>query len=127
MKKENILKGNLIRYEFRKTARQETNDRETVGVWDEFGRFFTIYGVKTSSGPMMFGSSADKVRSLRIYTIFGEPMQSITQVPDLQLFSFRPRPKNILGVKEQSKLAKDFRQLYGKQYKEEEKNEKNVV
>lgn len=126
MKKENLLKGNQIKYEFRKTARQETSERETVGVWDEFGRFFTIYGVKPS-GPMMFGSSAEKFRSVRLFTIFGEPLQEITQIPDLQLFAFRPRPKNILGAKDQAKLSKDFRQMYGKQYKEEEKNEKNAV
>jgi uncharacterized protein YjaZ len=95
----------------------------TTGVWDEFGRFFTIYGVRN---PKSFGAS-DKYRNVRVFTIFGEPLQSITQIPDLQLFAFRPRPQNILSGKDQAKLKTDFRVLYGKQYKEEEKNEKNAV
>ena len=75
-----MLKGEQVKYEFRKTARQDTTESKTVGVWDEFGRFFTIYGVK---GMMPSFGASDKFRNVRIYTIFGEPLQAITQIPDL--------------------------------------------
>jgi hypothetical protein len=76
MQATNMLKGDQVKYEFRKTARQETQESRTVGVWDAFGRFFTIYGVK--------GTSFEKsLRNVRVFTIFGEPLQSITQIPDL--------------------------------------------
>jgi len=117
------LAAGEVKFDFRKTARHETSESLTTGVWDEFGRFFTIYGIKN---PLSFGSS-DKLRNIRIYSIFGEPMQQITSIPDLQLFSFRPRPSNILSEKEKTVLKKDFRSLYGKQYKEEEKKEKTAV
>lgn len=43
------------------------------------------------------------------------------------MFDFRPRPQGLLSVKEQTKLRTDFRTLYGKQYKEEEKSERSAV
>lgn len=73
------MKADLVKYEFRKTARQESNESKNVGVWDEFGRFFAIYGAK-SNMPL---SSGKELRSVRIFNIFGEPLQSITQIPDL--------------------------------------------
>jgi hypothetical protein len=76
MQTKNILKGDQVRYEFRKTARQESMEAKTVGVWDELGRFLAIYGVKS-------GGTADKFKNIRIFNIFGEPLQQITQIPDL--------------------------------------------
>lgn len=76
MQTKNILKGDQVRYEFRKTARQESMEAKTVGIWDELGRFFAIYGVKS-------GGTADKFKNIRIFNIFGEPLQQITQIPDL--------------------------------------------
>lgn len=56
-------------FEFRKTARHEVPDQQTVGVWDHFGRIFVIHGEKKR------GAYIDKEkRSIRFYSMFGEPL-----------------------------------------------------
>jgi len=41
----------------------------------------------------------------------------------LNQFKFRPRPNNILSKKVLNTLKTDYRKLYGKLYKEEEKKD----
>ena len=43
------------------------------------------------------------------------------------MFSYRPRPEGILPKKEYAKLRSDYRSLYGKQYREEEKKDRQSV
>ena len=117
----NQLQSEQARFEFRKTARQEAIDQKTAGVWDEFGRFLVVHGVK-KPGPI------DKERRhIRIYSIFGKPLFQIELIPQLTQFAWRPRPKDILPKKEAKALKKDFRKKYGKIHKEEEQKERAVL
>ena len=104
-----------VSYEFKKTARHEAVDVVTRGVWDKFGRFFVVHGRK---GAGLFDK---ELRNIKIYSIFGEPLQAILKVPQMSQFEFRPRPNDILNSKQLKKLKTDYRKNYGKIYREEEK------
>jgi hypothetical protein len=69
-KKDNQLEGNKVEvFDFRKTARHEIPDKQTVGAWDSFGRIFVVYGEKPR------GAYIDKEkRSIRFYSMFGESL-----------------------------------------------------
>jgi len=87
-------------FEFRKTARHEATDAKTTCIWDHFGRSFLIYGEK-KPGPF------DKEkRSIRFFSLWGEPLEQIERVPELSNFMFRPRPENILDPASKKKLEK---------------------
>ena len=81
-KKTNILAANRTVYEFRKTARQEAADPRTVASWDSSGRFVAIHGQK---GPGLF-ENKKSMRSVRLYSIFGEPLQAMDKIPELGNF-----------------------------------------
>jgi len=102
-----------LKYEFRKTARHEISDGKSETVWDSLGRYLCIYGVK-KPGPF----DREK-RSVRIFSILGEQLHSIEKLSELSGFQFRPRPSKILDKKQLTKLEKDYRANYGKQYKTE--------
>jgi hypothetical protein len=106
--------GNLeLKYEFRKTARHEIADGKSETVWDSLGRYVCIYGVK-KPGPF------DKEkRSVRIFSILGEQLHCVEKLSELSGFEFRPRPSKILDKKQLTKLEKEYRAKYGKQYKME--------
>ena len=101
------MKGKQEVYEFKKTARHDCVDSKTAGVWDEFGRYFVIYGV-AKGGFAGFGKGKE-LRHIKFYSIFGEPLLSIDKVPDLTEFQFRPRPKKVLKKDQTEKLKKTFR------------------
>ena len=63
MQNKNILSAGEIKFDFRKTARHETTDSFTTAIWDEFGRFFVIYGTKN---PMAFVQ--DKLRHSSVHS-----------------------------------------------------------
>jgi len=108
-------------YEFRKTARHEATDAKTVGVWDHFGRCFIIHGER-GRGPF------DKEkRSIRFYSIYGEPLEQIERVPELGKFCFRPRPESILDVKQTKALEKNYRKLYMTTFKETMTTERRTI
>ena len=66
-KKTNKMAAEVIKYEFKKTARHEAVDSNPTGVWDKFGRFFVSYGRKV-------GMFDKELRNIKIYSIFGEPL-----------------------------------------------------
>ena len=101
-------------YEFKKTARHDAADAKTVGIWDEFGRFFVVYGVNKGF------TRGKEMKSIKIYSIFGEPLLSHDKLSDLTQFQFRPRPKEILSKKKLAELKKTARKLYKEKYNEEE-------
>ena len=118
-----MLTAEEVKYEFRKTARYESIDQVTKPIWDEAGRLFVLQGEKKPSA-FMWDKEA---RHIKIFSIFGEPVQSIDRIPELGNFYWRPRPSNILTKKTQQTLRKDFRDLYGKQYKEMENKERAII
>ena len=73
-------------------------------------------------------SPLDKqVKSIKFYSIFGEPLGVYDQLNNLVQFKWRPRPIGILSNKELTKLSTDYRTKYGKVFKEEEKVEKKQI
>ena len=108
-------------WEFKKTARHEATDLHSTGTWDKFGRFFVVTGRK---GPGLFDK---ELRSIKYYTMFGEPLTMIEKIPDMRQFEFRPRPQAILDAKAMKALKTDYRKKYGKVYREEELKERSVV
>ena len=93
-------------------------------MWDDFGRFFVLYGV--NKGPGIYGK-AKAQSNIKIYSIFGEPILTIDKLVDIQQFQFRPRPKDILNKKELTKLKKEARKLYRDKYVTEESKEREIV
>lgn len=75
-KKTNKMAAEVVKYEFKKTARHEAVDSNPVGVWDKFGRFFVSYGRKA-------GLFDKELRNIKIYSIFGEPLQAIEKIPGM--------------------------------------------
>ena len=120
-KKSNKMAAEEVRFEFKKTGRHEAHDQRPNGVWDRFGRFFVSHGVR---GPGLFDKEK---RNIKIYSMFGEPLQAIEQIPEMNQFSFRPRPDDILGKKEMKDLKTNYRKKYGKIYREEEFKERQVI
>jgi hypothetical protein len=60
-------------YEFRKTARHEISDKKWLANWNEQGRYFVLYGKKSS--PL------DKQpKSIKFYNMFGELLQVFTDL-----------------------------------------------
>jgi hypothetical protein len=104
-------------YEYKKTARQEAVDSATKGIWDEYGRFFVVHGVR--DGPQRFGKAKDKF-SVKIYSIFGEPLLNLDKIDDFTQFQFRPHPKGLLSKKELKALKADARKKYKEKYNAEE-------
>jgi C4-type Zn-finger protein len=74
-------------FEFKKTSRHESHDAKTVVVWDEFGKSFVIHGEKKAT------SFIDKERrSIRFFTMYGEPLLVIERLEHMNNFAWRPRP-----------------------------------
>jgi len=73
----NLLSADEVKFEFRKTARHEVQDQKTEGQWDQFGRFFTIYGMRRP------GPFDNEKRNIYIYSIFGEPLHHMEKIPQL--------------------------------------------
>lgn len=121
LKKTNKMAAEVIGFEFKKTSRHDASDQNPCGVWDKFGRFFVAYGRK---GAGLFDK---ELRSIKIYSMFGQPLQTIEKVANMNAFSFRPRPDDILKAKELKVLQKDYRKNYGKTYREEEIKERKLV
>ena len=121
LNKTNKMAAEVVSYEFKKTARHEAVDVSTTGIWDKFGRFFVVHGRK---GAGLFDKEQ---RSIRIYSMFGEPLQSIDKIPDMRQFEFRPRPGDLLNAKQIKALKADYRKNYGKVYREEEMKERQQI
>lgn len=121
MKKTNKMAAEIVTYEFKKTSRHEATEQNPCGTWDKFGRFFVAYGRKSA------GLFDKELRNIKIYSMFGQPLQSIEKVPNMGQFSFRPRPDDILNNKVIKSLQKDYRKKYGKIYREEEIKERKLV
>ena len=119
-KKTNKMAAEEISFEFKKTSRHEAPDSVSKGVWDKFGRFFVSYGVRK---PGLFDK---ELRNIKFYSMFGDPLQSIEKIPQMNQFSFRPRPDGILEPKAIKALKTDYRKKYGKIYREEEMKERQL-
>ena len=111
-------------FEFKKTARQESADAKTVGIWDEFGRFFVVYGLPSKG---VIAGKGKAQTHIKIYSIFGEPLLSIDKLSDFQQFQFRPRPRDILTKKQLKTLKTNARKMYKDKYQEEEAKEREAV
>lgn len=108
-------------FEFKKTNRNLAPDNNNRGIWDKYGRFFVSHGVRG-------GSYFDKdLRSIRIYSMFGDSLQSIEKIPGMSQFSFRPRPDDLLDAKALKDLKNDFKKKYGKICREEEIQERKMI
>ena len=95
---EQMIDKEIEVFEFRKTARHEATDAKTTCVWDYFGRGFIIHGER-KPGPF------DKEkRSIRFFSLYGEPLEQIERVPELSRFAFRPRPQ-VLEAKAKKKAG----------------------
>ena len=104
-------------YEYRKTARYEIGEKKWVAKWDEFGRYFLMYGRKSSN--------FDKgTKSIKFYNMFGETLQSFKDLQGLEAVYFRPRPRDILNKNTLTKLKKDYKKKYENLFKVEEADEK---
>ena len=121
LKKSNKMAAEEISYEFKKTGRHEALDQNPTGVWDKFGRFFVSHGRK---GAGLFDKEQ---RNIKIYSLFGEPLQGIEKIPDMRQFAFRPRPSEILTKKQTKDLKADYRKKYGKIHREEEHKQRQVI
>lgn len=100
-------------YEFRKTARHEITDRKWYAKWDSFGRYFVVYGRKTSM--------LDKtIKSIKFYNMFGELLNFHQNLTALDGCFFRPRPIDTLKPDQVKKLKKDYKKKYEKMFKDEE-------
>jgi hypothetical protein len=110
-------------YEYRKTARYEVtekNVKHVVGKWDQNGRYFVLYGKKSSP--------YDKqTKSIKFYNMFGELLQQFKDIQGLESVQFRPRPTDILKKDALTKLKKNFKTKYEKIFKEEEAQEKKAM
>lgn len=110
-------------YEYRKTARYEVtekNVKHVVGKWDQNGRYFVLFGKKSSP--------YDKqTKSIKIYNMFGELLQQFKDIQGLESVQFRPRPTGILKKDAAAKLKKTFKTKYEKIFKEEEAQEKKAM
>ena len=121
LKKTNKMAAEVVTFEFKKTARHEALDQQPTGTWDKFGRFFVSHGRKK---PGLFDK---ELRNIKIYSMFGIPLQSLEKIPNLGQFAFRPRPNDILDNKAVKALQKDYRKKYGKTYREEEIKERQMI
>ena len=64
-------------YEYRKTARYEIQDKKWIAKWDENGRYFAMYGRKTSN--------FDKTpKNIRFFNMFGELLQWYKDISNLE-------------------------------------------
>lgn len=114
---KNIMGAVDSKFEFRKTARHEITDALCETAWDSLGRYVCIYGVK-KPGPF------DKEkRSVRIFSIMGQQLHQVEKLDQLSGFMWRPRPNSNLDKKSMQKLKKEFRDRYGKQYRDEERKD----
>lgn len=78
-------------YEFRKTGRYELKEKRYVAKWDEHGRFFVLQGRKSTG--------FDKAgKSIRIFNMFGELLDSADDIVGLDHVHFRPRARDIMGA-----------------------------
>jgi len=64
-------------YEYRKTARYEIMDKKWVAKWDENGRYFVMYGRKSSN--------FDKTtKTVKFFNMFGETLQIFKDLNGLE-------------------------------------------
>lgn len=64
-------------------------------------------------------------KSIKLYSIFGDPLSQFEKLVNLTGFKWRPRPQGILKNKDLQKLKQDYKIKYSKSFKEEEKSDKN--
>lgn len=96
---EQQLEKEIEIFDFKKTARHEATDSKSKAVWDQYGRMFVIHGTKKQQG--LYDKEK---RSIRFFTMYGEPLEQIERVPELGQFNFRPRPDNLIDAKALAKL-----------------------
>ena len=116
----NKLTSQEEKYEFKKTGRHDIFETKFESAWDQTGRYLCVWGVKRS--PL---DKTDK--SVRFYSIFGEPLGQFTGIQMLQQFKWRPRPIGLLPKKEVNKLQSEYKTKYQKLFKEEEKVDKKQL
>jgi uncharacterized protein with WD repeat len=114
---QNKLTSQEDKYEFKKTARHDIYETKFDSVWDQTGRYLSIFGVKRS--PI---DKQDK--SIRFFNIFGEPIGVYDKLQNLLQFKWRPRPTGLIPVKDLNKLKQEYKTKYQKLFKDEEKSEK---
>ena len=121
LKKTNKMAAEVVSFEFKKLSRHEALDKNPVGVWDKFGRFFVSYGRRD------VGLFDKELRNIKIYSMMGDPLQSLEKIPQMNQFDFRPRPNDILSAKQLKTLKDDYRKKYGKIYRQEEFKERQII
>ena len=88
-------------------------------MWDPSGRYFCVVGGKRSA--------FDKdLKSVRFYSLFGEPVKTIVDLKDLVSFSWRPRP-SLLTPQEIEDLKKSYQKKYKKKFEEEEEKQQKAA
>jgi len=104
-------------YEFRKTGRYELKEKRYEAKWDENGRFFVVQGRKTTG----FDKST---KTIRIFNMFGELVESFDDIIGLDHIHFRPRAKDVLSKDKSKKLKKNYKDKYLQMFKDEENQQK---
>ena len=118
--KHNTLVSQEDKYEFKKTARHDIYETKYESAWDQTGRYCAIFGEKRS--PI---DRTDK--SIRFFSIFGEPLAVYDKLQNLLQFKWRPRPLGLLSNKDVTKLKQEYKTKFQKLFKEEEKTEKKQM
>lgn len=114
------LVGAEKKFEFRKIARHEDPNSMSSATWDFSGRYFAVIGE-------MKPFDREKLKSFRIFSMFGELLTLKEKVLMLSHFRFRPRPNNILTKNQMTKLKQTYREKYAKKLREEDRLEKKVA
>jgi len=100
-------------FEFRKLARYEVADKHWVAKWEDNGRYFLVYGRKSSA--------FDKTtKCVRFYNMFGELIMYHNDLTSLDHVHFRPRPNDILKPDTVKKLKKNYKKIYEATFKQDE-------
>lgn len=114
------LVGAEKKFDFKKIARHEDPNSMSSAKWDFSGRYFAIIGE-------MKPFDRDRLKSFRIFSMFGELLTLKEKVLMLSHFQFRPRPTGILTKNQLTKLKQTYREKYAKKLREEDRLEKKVA
>jgi hypothetical protein len=64
-------------------------------------------------------------RSIRFFSMYGEPLLAIDRLEHLTNFAWRPRPRNLLKKSELKELKSTYKKTYKKSQREEDQAERS--
>lgn len=81
-------------------------EKRFIAKWDENGRYFVVTGKK------MTVLDQKNPKSIRIFNMFGELLESVDDIIGLDEFHFRPRAKDVYSADKSKKLKKNYKDKY---------------